>query len=121
MMSYTPYNYVRWTWWKNYEIHELTSKLKEQFIIIMLRQPDLKEESLRLSIRDTPQIEVKADTLSAYLAPAKAVLFQKKSAPFTKKDLELRKMLLTMYPHSIPMPIPVYYRREPKFQTEEKH
>ena len=108
---------MRWNWWKSYNIPEVTSKLKERFTVIILRQSSLTGESIRsdLSIRDTPQIEVKADTLSAYLAPSKAILFQKHGAPFTKKDMELREILLSMYPHTISMPIPFYYRREPKF------
>jgi hypothetical protein len=111
-----PYFYVRYTWWKAHDIVGLTSKLKERFTVMELRRPDEKGEFISLGERDIARIEVKADTLSAYIAPSKAVLFQKESAPFTKRDMELRETLLALYPHVIPAPIPLFYRREPKFK-----
>jgi len=114
-----PYLYVRYTWWKTHDIAGLTSKLKEKFTVIELRRPGGTEGMISLSEMDVAQIEVKADTLSAYLAPSKAVLFQKESAPFTKRDLELRQTILALYTHVLPGPLPFFYRREPKFKTQE--
>jgi hypothetical protein len=70
------------------------------------------------SMLDTQQILGRADTLSANVSPVKAVLYQKKIAPFTKNDLELREILLTMYHDSY---ILGDQTREPKFQKEEEH
>jgi hypothetical protein len=113
-----PYHHVRWNWFRSYKIPELISELKGQFTIIMLKQPEFTGMRSERSMLDTQQIVVKADTLSAYVSPIKAVLFQKKSAPFTKKDMELREILLTLYPNSY---VPGDQTREPKFQKEEEH
>ena len=117
MRRLEPYNYVRYTWLKTHDIMALIPKLKERFTVIDLPRPD-RHWDLALNPRDRPQIEVKADTLSAYLAPAKAILFQKESAPFTRLDMELREAVLTMYPHRVATPISLYYRKEPELQQE---
>lgn len=113
-----PYNYVRYTWWKTHDITGLASKLRERFTVIDLRHPSRTDAMISLGERDIAQIEAKADTLSAYLAPSKAVLFQKESASFTKRDMELRETILALYPHVIPAPLPFFYRREPKFKVQ---
>jgi len=117
MRRLEPYNYVRYTWSKTYDIMALIPKLKERFTVIDLPRSDQRWD-VSLNPRDRPQIEVKADTLSAQLAPARAILFQKESAPFTRLDMELREVVLTMYPHSVATPISLYYRKEPEFQQE---
>ncbi len=40
------------------------------------------------------EILLKADTLSAFLSTSRAILFQKGRHPFTKKDMELRRIVL---------------------------
>jgi len=113
-----PYRYIRYTWWKTYDIAELASKLKERFTVIELRSYGRNEDVPSITRRDTPQIRVKADTLSAWLAPSRVILFQKESAPFTKRDMELREIVLSLYSHVIPGPLPFFYRKEPKFEQE---
>lgn len=116
MSHLTPYVYTRWTWGKTYKIIELTEKLKE-FTVILMKIIDPDNSNFRLNITDTPILEVKADTLSAYLAPSKVSLFQKESAPFTKRDLDLREILLSLYPHSTSTPIPFPVQKEPEFRV----
>ena len=117
MSQLQPYSYVRYTWWKTYSVEELVSKLKDRFTVI--EPQGLKGESLSPIQGDIPKIEVKADTLVVYVAPSRAVLSQKESKPFTKRDMELREIVLSLYPHATPGPLPFFYRREPKFQTTE--
>jgi hypothetical protein len=119
-MSVPPYHYVRWTWWKTYSVTDLVSTLKDRFTVTLMKQIPGQDEMISLNRRDTPFMEVKADTLSVYIAPSKAVLFQKEGAPFTERDLELRKILLELYGHATPAPLPLFYRAEPPFQTREK-
>jgi hypothetical protein len=114
-----PYYYVRWTWGKAHDITALTSKLRVLFGVIELRKLGQNGDLGTLfSKKEIAQIKVKADTLSAYVAPIKAVLFQKQRALFTDLDLELRKAILALYPHSTFSPIPLFYMREPKFETQ---
>lgn len=64
-----------------------------------------------------PELLFKADTLYAAISPSKATLFQKKRAPFTAKDLELRKRILEGYPFTY-TGIPFV---EPKFEIQESN
>lgn len=118
MSRLPPYGYIRWTWGKNYKVMELTEKLKG-FTVILMKNFDPENRSVRLNTTATPILEVKADTLSAYLAPSKADMFQKESAPFTKRDLELREILFSLYPRNTPTPLPFSVQKEPAFQVEK--
>jgi hypothetical protein len=111
------YSYVRFTWWTAYDIKGLYAKFVDRFTV---RMPSgLQGESLSLIQRDIYRMEVKADSLVAYVAPSRAVLSQKESRPFTMKDLELREAILELYPHVSPGPFPFYNRKEPPFRVEE--
>jgi hypothetical protein len=44
-------------------------------------------------------MRVTADTLSAYLSPMRAVLFQTDPQPLTEKDAALREILFELYNH----------------------
>ena len=52
------------------------------------------------------------------LSPMRAVLSQKEAAPFTKKDVELRKKVLEFYPRSRPTPFPWQFISEPEYEAE---
>jgi hypothetical protein len=45
---------------------------------------------------------------------------QKKPAPFTAKDLELRKRVMELYPKERPTFLPLHFGSEPQFETFEK-
>jgi len=112
-----PYSYVRFTWWKVHDIKGLYARFVDRFTVKM--PSGLQGESLSLIQRDIYRMEVKADSLVAYVAASRAVLSQKESRPFTKKDLELREAILELYPHATPGPLPFYSRKEPPFRIEE--
>lgn len=66
------------------------------------------------------EILVKADTLSAFLSAWRAILFQKVWAPFTRRDIELRKIVLSLYPRNRSTPFPwAFSPPEPPFEIEE--
>lgn len=63
------------------------------------------------------ELRVSADTISARLAPMRAVLYQKDPAPFTARDLDLRSRILKLYPRNRSTPFPFFYQEEPKFEV----
>ena len=117
MSGSLPYNYVRWNWLRIYKVQELVEELG-QFRISKLNG-DLPSDNLSLMTNDIYVLEVKADTLFALLAPSRANLFQRESAPFTSRDLELRRIILTLYPHSHESPLSIASEKEPNFNTVE--
>jgi hypothetical protein len=65
------------------------------------------------------ELKIEADNIKAFLSPQRAVLFQKEPAPFTAKDMELRKRILELYPRDRITPIPIFFNREPEFEIAE--
>jgi hypothetical protein len=116
-MGLPPYHYVRWTWWRDYEAADLAEKLGG-FTVTFLTPPGKEGDMITISNSEIEFLDVKADTLSARLAPSKAVLFQKESAPFTKRDMELRSIVFQHYNHSRGTPLPWPLQREPRFETQ---
>ena len=118
MTKEEPYYYVRFCWWRSHNLEKLAEELRIRFIILKL--PILEEEESDLSLYEKERgvIEVRADTLSAFLSGYRAVLCQKEKAPFTEKDMELRNTVLKLYPHARPTPFPWLFSEEPKFETK---
>jgi len=113
-----PYTYVRFTWWREVELKEVAEELKGGFTIEPVKAPrDDIEISLYKDMRE--ELRIKSDTLVAYLSPIRVTISQKTPAKFTKKDLELRKRLMELYPRDRPTPFPWEFSREPKFEVEE--
>ena len=111
------YFYLRYKWFKGYLLEELAQKLSTTFTIVKFPPKKKVEERLTGPERDQ-EIEVKADTLFAFLSATTATLFQKEKSPFTKKDLDLRKVILELYPHITPSPLPMGFSTEPKFEIK---
>jgi len=63
---------------------------------------------------------VKADTLKAYISRFRATMFQRETAPFTGRDLELRARLMELYPRNRPSPAPWLISHETPFDVAEK-
>ncbi len=85
----------------------------------MFARPSYELElTLRMDERD--ELLVKSETLTAFLSPFRAVLSQKKPAPFTSKDMELRKRIIELYPKERPTPLPMQFSSEPRFEIIEK-
>ena len=64
-------------------------------------------------------LKVSTDTLNAFISPFRAVLFQRESKPFTKRDMELRRIMFEMFDKSTPTPFPFGGSYEPKFEVEK--
>lgn len=117
MTDTKPYFYVRYTWLQEHKLEKLAEELGAKFTIV--KPPPKKQELIEKSItgKTGKEIEVKAETLFAFLSSQTAVLFQKKKGPFTERDRELRKTLLELYPHVTLGPIPMGISSEPKFEV----
>lgn len=66
---------------------------------------------------DRDELQVRADTLAARLAPMRAVLYQRAPAPFTSRDMDLRRRILKLYPRDRSTPFPIFLQKEPKFEV----
>jgi hypothetical protein len=98
------YYHVVWSLKRSYDVRNLTKELQEKFTLVKT----LVSERNTVFRELLPEILFKADTLYAAVSPQRAILFQKEGRPFTGKDLELRKTILTLYPN----------RRLPSFSKE---
>ncbi len=110
----TPYHHVRFRWDKPIDLEKTATLLKASFKVKMLnRQRTGVETAFK---EDWNVLNIKSDTLNAFLEPYRAVLFQSEAAPFTRHDLFLRETLLDLYDKLGPYrshPIP-----EPNFDLE---
>jgi hypothetical protein len=117
-MSSKPYHYVRFTWLRKVDLEKMAVELGEKFRVEHRTLPS-SETEFSLFKDEREGLKVTADTLSAFLYPMKAVLYQREAAPFTPKDLELRRIVLERYPRSRPTPLPWSFSVEPKFEKVE--
>jgi len=113
-----PYHYVRFIWWGIVDVEGLKSEFEDGYEVRLVLPPE-DELKMSIHIENAKELRVKADTLSAFLSPSRAVLAQKEKVPFTKKDQELRERVLEIYTHSRPTPLPFMVGDEPKFEVEE--
>ena len=113
-----PYHYVRFTWWGVVDVEGLQEEFEDDYDARLVLPPE-DESKTSIHIKDVRELRVKADTLSAFLLPSRAVLSQKEKAPFTGRDLRLRERVLEIYPHSRPTPLPFMLGDEPEFEVEE--
>lgn len=108
-----PYRFIRVTWFKKYDLKELSSELGTEFTII---RPFVHSQDWYLS-RELGSFLIKADTLYALVETDKATLFQKDTRPFTKKDLQLRQRIFSLYPYMFIAPSPSFLE-EPHFEVQ---
>lgn len=114
-----PYHHVRFRWWNRVDIDKTADDLRGSFVVEKGTWPrDEREMSLQRD--DRVEIQVKSDTLTAHLSSFRAVLSQKEAAPFTEKDMDLRKRVFELYQKDRPTPFPWQYSPEPKFEVAEK-
>jgi len=113
-----PYHYVRFNWLRRVDLDEAAEELGKEFSVRMVRIAwDDRMVSLDQSMNE--ELRVRADTLAAFLTPFKVVLFQKEAAPFTARDMALRKRMMDLYPRDRPTPFPFMFASEPKFEEAE--
>ena len=114
-----PYHYVLFRWWNRVDVIKLLEEFNKDFDV-KLKIPPFDENRISIHVDNLIELWVKADTLSAFLSNYRAVLFQKKKAPFTHRDMKLRKKVMKLYPRSRPTPLPWLVDSEPKFEVEKK-
>jgi len=119
MSKAKPYNYVRFTWFKNVDLHKVAKELSGKFEAKMVT---IAWGDMEISVSDDmrEELRIEADTLSAFLSILKVVLFQREPAPFTARDMELRKRMMELYPRERPTPFPFMFGREPNFEVVEQ-
>jgi len=113
-----PYIYVRFRWWRGLNLEEVARELGKYFEVELFEMPTGSRD-IAISRDDREGLRVRADTLMARLSPYRATLFQREAAPFTKRDLELRRRILELYPRDRPTIFPWGFSIEPPFEVEE--
>lgn len=101
------------------ELERVSEELAHGFEVKATLRPSV-EHDLSILKDDRSELVVKSDTLVAYLSSFRAVLSQRSPAPFTQKDMELRKRVFELYPQDRPTPFPWEFSHEPKFEVTEK-
>ena len=110
-----PYHYIRFGWFIEVELEKVAEDLDGEFNVGMVVLPR-DEMGLSLHKEERGDLEVSADTLTAWLSAFRAVLFQKEAAPFTTRDMDLRNEIFELYPRGRPNPFPWSFVKEPKFE-----
>ncbi len=111
------YHFVRFLWAARVDLEEKEEELAEY--VVGWRNPPETESKMHLHLYNLRELKLMADTLNAFIALTRAVLFQKIRAPFTPRDMELRRRIFEIYPRSRPTPLPFLVTDEPKFEVME--
>ena len=112
-----PYFHIRYTWWDIIDLDEVRKDLETQFEVTELFVPSSNWE-VALFPYHREHLRVRADNLSARLAHMRAVLYQKNWAPFTERDVELRRKIREIYDRDLITPLPLAFKTEPEFEVE---
>ena len=114
-----PYFHIRYTWWDIIDLDEVRKDLETQFEVTELFVPSSYWD-MTLFPYHREHLQVRADNLSARLAHMRAVLYQKSWAPFTERDVELRRKIREIYDRDLITPLPLAFNTEPEFEVEAK-
>ena len=114
----TPYYYVRFRWDRGADLKALAEELYGNYEFDWF-SIERTEEEFSLFKDESVELKVRADTLRAFVSPVRAVLYQKERAPFTPRDIGLRKTLLKWYPKKRLSPMPLLFGTEPEFEIAE--
>ncbi|MCW3989177.1 MAG: hypothetical protein NWE88_03775 [Candidatus Bathyarchaeota archaeon] len=117
MRKNEPYHFVRFLWAATVDLKAMEEELAEY--VIGWRVPPETESKMHFHIYNLRELKLKADTLNAFISLTRAILFQKERAPFTPRDMELRRRILEIYPRNRPTPFPFLVNDEPKFEVKE--
>ena len=112
-----PYFHIRYTWWDIIDLDEVRRDLEAQFEVIELFVPSSYWE-MALFPYHREHLQVRADNLSARLAHMRAVLYQREWAPFTERDVQLRRRIREIYGRDLITPLPVAFKSEPEYEVE---
>lgn len=114
-----PYTYVRFRWWSFIDLDETAKEFKSKNYIVVKHEMPKGDREFSLGIDHRNELTIKSDTLTVRLSSFRAYLSQNEAAPFTKKDMELRKRMLELFPRNRPTPFPWDFILEPKFEVAE--
>lgn len=109
-----PYRYIRMILVRRGDLAEMAARLSQLFTMV---RPFSSKKDGYLQF-ELGGFEVRADTLFAIIEADKAILFQKTPSPFTKNDLELRRIVFDLYPDPPRMPTNLL-AKEPAFKVEK--
>ena len=104
-----PYHWTLWNHLKRLNVIDISEKLEETFTFIQT----VASERGSIIVDMALEFEFKADAFFTFIEPRRTILFQKESRPFTKKNLELRKTIFTVYSHRDLL----IFQKESKFET----
>jgi hypothetical protein len=112
------YHYVRYRWWEKIDVDKLADELSEEYNVKPIKDYgwDL-ELTLMKEARD--RYLIKSDTLTVFLSIYRVVMVQKVAAPFTAKDLNLRNLLLKLFPKDRQTVLAIQSSKEPEFEVAE--
>ena len=119
MKDIGPYDYPRFTWYKDVNVNKEAERLGEEFDVRPMNSPEASEFEISIHKNTRQEMLIKADTVGAIISTFRAILYQREKAPFTARDLKLREEILDLYPRRSASPLPVGYSFEPKFVTED--
>ena len=119
MRDIESYSYARYTWSKDINVDREAERLGVDFEIRPIDTPEPSEQEVAIHKTTRKEIIVKADTVGAIISTFRAILYQREKAPFTSRDLKLRREILDLYPRTTPSPVPISFSHEPKFVTED--
>ena len=110
------YHYIRWRWRDKINVDKLANELSQEFKVQPIPDHgwDL-ELTYHKDMRD--KFMIKSDTLTVFLSIFRVIMVQKKAAPFTNKDLKLRKRMMSLFPKERPTFLPWQFNTEPEFET----
>jgi len=109
-----PYHFVRFLWAASADLKVMEEELAEY--VVGWRFPPKTESKMHMHLYNLRELKLKADTLNVFMSLVRAVLFQLEPAPFTPRDMELRRKVLKIYPQNRPTPFPFLVQDEPPFE-----
>ena len=114
-----PYYYVRFRWDRGADLEALAEELEGTYDVEWFSIGRTKEE-FSLFKEESVELKVRADTLRAFVSSVRAVIYQKRRAPFTPRDMGLRETLLKWYPRKRMSLMPLMFGAEPGFEIAEQ-
>jgi hypothetical protein len=111
------YSYTRFRWREAADLGTIAAMLEKKFKVVRRDMPS-SEHDISPYKDQRVSLIVKADTLDALITPLRAILSQRERRAFTVKDMELRQLILDIFPHSSSTFFPWGFSVEPPFDTE---
>ena len=118
MRKSEPYHFVRFLWAASVDLEAMEEEFAEY--VVGWRIPPETESKMHLHLYNLRELKLKADTLNVFMSLVRVVLFQVERAPFTPRDMELRRRVLGIYPRNRPTPFPFLVNDEPRFEVQEE-